>query len=182
MPPLPKTSRMRAPLMSVFRNAHAERDSKRQLDLRDEHGERIVAGRRSKGRSEISEQTLQRAVAGDIETLLNAVHLDATVDLSDFPAVQRSVLNYGMADVAHRSLQDWGVNEVSAELKEALLNFEPRLISDSIAVERDLGIDDAELRVRFVVRADLACEPLNIPVQFIAELERESGQVTIGRA
>ena len=178
---LPKTTRMRAPFMSVFRSAHADRDAKRQLDLRDEDGDRIVAGRRGGGQSAISELALQRAVGGDVENLLNAVNLAATIDLSEFPDVCQSILNFGIPDIAHRSLEDGGVNDISEELETALKHFEPRLVGETIEVERDRSLDDIELRVRFVVTADMACKPLNIPVQFIAELERESGQVTIGR-
>jgi type VI secretion system protein ImpF len=35
--------------------------------------------------------------------------------------------------------------------------------------------------VRFVVRADLHCEPLNVPVQFVADLELDSGAITVSR-
>ncbi len=37
--------RLRPPLMYAFREAHAARDARKKLDLRDEAGERIVAGR-----------------------------------------------------------------------------------------------------------------------------------------
>ncbi|MNY81960.1 hypothetical protein D3C86_2238040 [compost metagenome] len=60
-----------------------------------------------------------------------------------------------------------------------LLEYEPRLIQDSIAVERDDSLDRAELKVRFLVRADLNCEPLNLPVQFVADLELDTGKMAI---
>ena len=60
-----------------------------------------------------------------------------------------------------------------------LLAYEPRLIKETIAVERDDGLDAAELKVRFLVRADLNCEPLNVPVQFVADLELDTGKMAI---
>jgi type VI secretion system protein ImpF len=35
--------------------------------------------------------------------------------------------------------------------------------------------------MRFVVRADLMCEPLNVPVEFVADLELDSGNISVGR-
>jgi type VI secretion system protein ImpF len=32
-----------------------------------------------------------------------------------------------------------------------------------------------------VVSACLDCEPLNLPVEFVADLERDTGKITIGR-
>ena len=46
-------------------------------------------------------------------------------------------------------------------------------------VERDEALDKAELKIRFVVRADLNCEPLNIPVQFVADVELDTGKIAI---
>ena len=46
--------------MYAFRGAHAARDAKVKLDLRDEAGERIIAGRRAAVRTAITEPTLIR--------------------------------------------------------------------------------------------------------------------------
>jgi type VI secretion system protein ImpF len=35
--------------------------------------------------------------------------------------------------------------------------------------------------VRFLVRADLLCEPLNVSVEFVADLELDSGTITLSR-
>jgi type VI secretion system protein ImpF len=61
------------------------------------------------------------------------------------------------------------------------MNFEPRLAADSIQVTRDVTVDAAELKVRFLVRADLLCEPLNVPVEFVADVEMDSGKILITR-
>jgi type VI secretion system protein ImpF len=38
-----------------------------------------------------------------------------------------------------------------------------------------------ELKVRFVVQAELHCEPVNVPVEFVADIEFESGSIHIQR-
>ena len=182
MAAVPKTSRMRAPFMSAFRNAFAERDATKRVDSRDEAGERMVAGRLATGRATVSEAALQRTVSEDLDGLLNTINLGSTIDLDDHPDVRRSILNFGIPDIVHRSIDEFGVNDIARELEQALIDFEPRLVPGSIRVFRDRNVDAADLKVRFVVRADLDCDPLNLPVQFVADLERDSGKITVGRA
>ncbi|MDB5557316.1 MAG: type secretion system lysozyme-related protein [Enterovirga sp.] len=178
---LGKSTAMRMPLMAAFRRAHEEGDARRRLDERDESGERVVAGRRATGRAAISEAALQRAVGQDLETLMNTINLEASLDIHEHDAVRRSVLNYGFADVVHRTIDEIGTNDIAAEIEDALKTFEPRLVQGSIRAARDDSVDAHELKIRFVVRADLDCDPLNLPVEFVAELERDTGKIAISR-
>ena len=59
--------------MLAFRVAHAARDAKSKVDLRNEQGERVIAGRRASGRAPISEAILRKEVARDLESLMNTV-------------------------------------------------------------------------------------------------------------
>ncbi len=77
------------------------------------------------------------------------------------------------------SIDEHRVDVIREDLTAALMSYEPRLIRKSIAVERDDSLDRAELKVRFLVRADLNCEPLNVPVEFVADLELDTGKIAI---
>ena len=63
MPVVPKKDRLSPPIMLAFRNAYDARDGRNKLDLRDESGERVIASRRTSGRTPISESLLRREVA-----------------------------------------------------------------------------------------------------------------------
>ena len=89
-------TRLSPPLMHAFRAANAARDAKTKIDLRNEHGERLIAGRRVSGRTPVSETVLRKEVARDLESLMNTVALESTEDLSGFAHVQRSILNAGI--------------------------------------------------------------------------------------
>lgn len=167
--------------MYAFRSAHVERDAKKKLDLRDEAGERIIAGRRATVRLAITEATLRREVALDLDSLMNTIALESSEDLEEFPEVRKSVLNFGLPDIVHRTIDELtAIDIINEELKAALMNYEPRLVPDSIEIARDKRADPAELNVRFVVRAELLCDPLNVPIEFIADLELD-GQFAIRR-
>jgi type VI secretion system protein ImpF len=168
--------------MYAFRAAHEKRDAKSRIDLRDEGGDRVIAARRVTTRSPISESGLRREVMNDLLGLLNSTNLDAAEDLSSTPEVRKSILNYGFPDLSRRTLDDIGVGGVAREIEVALADFEPRLARESIQARRDTTVGIDELRVRFVVKADLRTRPVNVPVEFVAEVELDSGKIKIDRA
>ncbi|MGO4406186.1 GPW/gp25 family protein [Bosea sp. RAF48] len=171
--------RLRPPLMFAFREAHLEKDAKTALDLRDEGGERVIANRRAAPRAAITEQKLRREIAIDLDALVNTVNLASALDLSGLEDVRRSILNHGFPDMTRLSIDEQRVDTIREDLAGVLMGYEPRLIRKSIAVERDHALDPAELKVRFLVRADLNCEPLNVPVEFVADLELDTGKIAI---
>lgn len=177
----PEKARLSPPIMFAFRAAHEAGDARKKIELRDESGERVLASRRAKPRAIINESLLRRDVSRDLENLVNAIALESTVDLDEAAYVRKSILNFGIPDFAHRSIDEFSVREVSVEIATALKNFEPRLVSDSIRVARDDTVNAAELKVRFLVRADLSCEPVHVPVEFVAEVEIETGKLLINR-
>jgi type VI secretion system protein ImpF len=176
-----KKDRLSPPLMLAFRTAHAKRDARDKIDIRDKSGERIIAGRRSSGRFPISEALLRREVAHDLDSLMNTVALESTEDLSRHAHVRASILNYGFPDIAHRSIDEISVDDLKDEIRTVLMTFEPRLERGSIRARRDTSVTAEQLKLRFVVQADLHCEPLNVPVEFIADVDLDSGGIHINR-
>lgn len=176
-----KNKRLSPPLMFAFRAAHAEKDAQKQVDLRDEHGDRVLAARRSAGRGAITEIGLRKEVLRDLESLLNAVSFDSSEDLDTFDEVRKSILNYGCPDIAHRTIDEARIIEIRNELEAALIRYEPRLVRDSIDVKRDNTIERSELRIRYTVNADLFCNPVNVPVEFFAEVECDTGAIVVSR-
>jgi len=173
--------RLSPPLMFACRSAHEARDAKKKLDLRDESGERVIAGRRSAARAAITEPMLRKEVARDLESLMNTIALDSSIDMTRFDQARKSVLNYGFPDITHRTIDETSVDDIRTEIIDVLRRYEPRLAAGSIEAVRDNRVSPDELRIRFLVRADLSCEPLNVPIEFVAEVELDSGKIQINR-
>jgi type VI secretion system protein ImpF len=176
----PKNDRLAPPLMQVFRVAHRERDANVPLDVR-EGGERVLASRRTTARMPISESELRRLVNSDLGALLNTVNLNAAEDLSDAPEVRKSIVNFGFPDLARLSVGESAVSGLAREIETALRHFEPRLVRGSIKARRDDTISTDQLRVRFLVSAELRVHPVDVPTQFVAEVELDSGKIKIDR-
>jgi len=175
-----RQSRLSPPLMHVFRTAHEAKDAKRVIDQRNEAGERVIAGRRLRARQIITESMLRREVSRDLDALLNTVALDATVDMENAPHVRKSILNYGLPDLAIRTIDENGVDAIPDEIRTAIVNYEPRIAADTLHIERDKGLDPVELKIRFVIRGELVCHPLHVPVELVPDIV-EAGKIVANR-
>lgn len=176
-----KQERLAPPLMYAFRTAHEKRDANKALDLRDAHGERVIAPRRAPSRAPISEPGLRREVSGDLIDLLNTTNLDAAIGLADAPEVARSVLNFGFPDLSAWTIDEHRLLDIAREIEQALKTHEPRLAANTLKVSRDPYIDVEALRIKFFIKADLRAEPIDTPVEFFAEVELNSGKISVDR-
>jgi type VI secretion system protein ImpF len=167
--------------MQAFRAAFRERDAGKRLDLKNEQGERVIAGRRSSPRNAVSESALREGLSEDLGSLLNTINMAACENLQDVPFVAGSILNYGMIDLTAISIDELAVNDIGAKLAAALKTYEPRLISETIAIERDTSVDSASLKVRFNVHAEMFATPTDVSVEFVADIEVDSGKLKISR-
>jgi type VI secretion system protein ImpF len=179
MPDLTK-ERLTPPLMHAFRAAHRERDASVPVDIRD-RGERVLAARRVAARSPVSESELRRLVDSDLVALLNTTNLASTEDLASTPEVAKSILNFGFPELLRRTVDESRAADIAREIETALRDFEPRLDPASIKVQRDSSAASGALRLRFLVAAELCMRPVNVPTEFVAEVEIDSGHVTIDR-
>jgi type VI secretion system protein ImpF len=168
--------------MHAFRMAHEKKDAKVKMDLRDGEGRRILAARRPAPRSPISESNLRRQVLADLMDLLNTTNLASAEDLSATDAVRSSILNFGLPDLARRTIDEHSLGDLAREIEVVLADFEPRLDRKSIVARRDTSLSPDELALRFHVKADLIAKPLNVPMEFTAEVEFGSGKIKIDRA
>ena len=175
-----RSKRLSPPLMFAFRGAHAAHEHVKSDAASDAGEADRAAARRRSTRASLGEEELRRQVSLDVETLMNAVALESTLDLSEHPQVRKSILNFGCPDMSTRTIDEARLDEVREEIAVALQRYEPRLIRDTIKVTRET-LEDDDLRLRYVVRADLACIPVAAPVQFFADVELDSGAVTLSR-
>jgi type VI secretion system protein ImpF len=168
------------PLMRAFRAAHEAGDATSKVELRTTDGDRIVAGRRLRPRQVITEKVLRHEVARDLDALLNTIALESTVEMDEAPFARKSILNFGLPDISNLTIDTTEIKRIPEEIRAAVVNFEPRLAAASLQIERDLTLDPAELKVRFLVRADLTCYPVQVPVEFVADIV-ESGKIVVNR-
>ena len=172
--------RLGLPLMFAFRDAHARKDAKQVRTERKAAEGRVVVSRAALNAS-ITEPQLRAELSRDLDALLNTTNLGSVIDLSEHEEVRRSIVNFGLPDIVNRTIDESRANDIVDEIKEAILVFEPRIIARTIKVSRDQTIDAATLAIRFVVTGEMACNPVAVPVEFVADLEVGTAKLGIRR-
>jgi type VI secretion system protein ImpF len=175
-----KRSNVAPPLMYAFRSAHQERATRDPKNTATVDGERVVVSRRS-SRAPITEPLLRQQVSRDLGALVNTINLASAVNLDGFEAVKVSILNYGLPDVTSRFYDQLSDGQLARDLEEAVRRYEPRLVGKTLRVKPEYRTDEATMSVRFEISADLVCEPVSVPVTFLADVEMASGKIAISR-
>jgi type VI secretion system protein ImpF len=112
---------------------------------------------------------LKRAVARDLEALLNSRQETLEELPPEFAEVSHSVLTYGLPDFTSMSLRsDRDRNHMRRAVEQAIGLFEPRLTRVRVTVEAPREHDQA---LRFRIDALLRIEPAPEPVTFDARLQ-----------
>ncbi|MCD0463706.1 type VI secretion system baseplate subunit TssE [Roseiconus lacunae] len=123
---------------------------------------------------------LRAAVLRDLAWLLNTCHLAAAEDLSHYAEVERSVVNYGIPDLTGKTVSGLHVEDVQAALRKAILDFEPRILADTLEVR---GNKDPEnplsSSLTFEIEGELWARPYPERLYLRSELDLETGDVNI---
>jgi type VI secretion system protein ImpF len=176
----PNEERFQVPLMYAFRDAFQKNDARKRIEER-KAGERVLSERGSIRRRGADEKLLKQNLSLDLLALVNTIDLDSAIPLKGLDHARRSVINFGLRDIAWLTSEEAGVADIGRDLMEALLNHEPRLIRETLHVEKAEDFDDVHQRVRFNVSAEMACRPFDVPIEFVAEVDVGSGKVQLTR-
>ena len=129
----------------------------------------------------LSKRQLRQSVLRDLAWLFNATRLASVQDLSGAPHVRSSVVNFGLPALSGRGASSLDVTELSRAVREAILNFEPRILPEDLRVETLLepGALDHHNVIGVVIHAHLWAQP--VPLEFLVrtEFDLETGTVQI---
>ena len=125
-----------------------------------------------------NESALRATVRRELAWLLNTTNLESSVDLDSYPQVRSSVLNYGVPDLAGRSLNSRAVLRRAREIRDAVLAFEPRIDPASLNVELSNKVE-RENSLTFLIEADVRSAVRAIPIKLRTDVEADSSAVTV---
>jgi type VI secretion system protein ImpF len=145
--------------------------------LTDDDPERVTESREARV---LSPARLRECVRRDLAWLFNATRMEAVQSLADFPLVARSVLNYGIPDLAGRTASSLATAQLEQMIRQAILDFEPRLDRNSVRVR--LVLDQQQMNhnaLSFDVEAELWAQPLPLHLFLRTAVDLESGSVEV---
>ena len=126
----------------------------------------------------VSVRKLREYVCRDLAALLNCGCLDISIDLTPYPHVRRSVLNFGMPSLAGRTARTVDPLEIAARIEMAIAQFEPRL--SRVRVTPEMSEDAVESHVlAFRIEAELWGQPVPQLLVLRTSIDVDSGDVSI---
>ncbi len=166
--------------MHVFRAARASGDSKKtEANYQDDARE--ITARSQERRIGTDEATLRRHLTRDLASLMNTINLDAVVDLEDTPYVAKSIINFGFGDMSEMTNSIHAGKQIAALIRETLIEHEPRLIAESIDIQLNHDEQEATQRLSFDVSAEMVATPVDVPLDFVAEVDMGAGKIQMTR-
>jgi type VI secretion system protein ImpF len=128
----------------------------------------------------LSPSRLRDCVRRDLAWLLNTTHLKAVQDLDEHPQVARSVLNYGLPDLAGRTTSSVDTTVLEQAIRKVILDFEPRLVARSLRVR--LFVDEKQMNhnaMSFDIEAELWAQPLPLRLFLRTSVDLETGSIDV---
>ena len=137
----------------------------------------------SRDKRVLSAARLRESVIRDLTWLLNTENLESGQDLGDCDLARRSVINFGIPALAGSTVSGTDSSRLTAQILDAIWNFEPRLMRDSVRVNADFSEDEMNPNIlRFEIEAELWAQPLPLTLYLMTEVDLETGQCSILRA
>ena len=129
----------------------------------------------------LSIRALREGVLRDLAWLLNTTKLIPTRDAAQYPFVANSVLNFGMPDISGVSLSGLDLLELERSIRQAIWDFEPRIIRSSVlvkAISAEHG-GASYNKVIFEIEGDMWAQPYPERLYLRTELDMEGSAFRI---
>ncbi len=129
----------------------------------------------------ISHTALRQAVLRDLRWLLNTVNLATTDDLSAYPEVSQSTVNYGVSALAGKRMSEIDWVDMEDTIRRAIIAFEPRLLASTIDVRCVSETNTLEHHniLSLEIRGMLWCVPHAQEFLFRTDIDLESGHMDL---
>jgi type VI secretion system protein ImpF len=129
----------------------------------------------------ISRAQLRACVLRDLSWLFNTTNFASDADLSGYPLVAQSTVNYGLAPLSGKLVSSLDLSRLERILKDALVRFEPRILPRTLSVQTvALNEHDAHHNiVSFEIKGELWGHPYPLELLLKTDVDLESGEIRI---
>lgn len=134
----------------------------------------------SRDKRVLSISKLREGVVRDLAWLFNSGNLESTEDLSDYPHVARSVVNFGLPDLSGKTVSGLDVKALEKLLKQIIQDFEPRILGSSLRVHvssHETAMSANALS--FDIEGEMWAQPTPQRLFLRTEIDLESGEFAV---
>jgi type VI secretion system protein ImpF len=127
---------------------------------------------------------LRRSVLRDLAWLFNTTQLLDAESAESWPQVRNSVLNFGLPPLAGTHASSLDIARLERALRQAIIDFEPRILPDSVSVKAQLERESLDHHniVSLQIAGLLWAQPVPIELLLRTQLDLESGQSRVEEA
>ena len=128
----------------------------------------------------MSKRRMREAVLRDLAWLFNTTRLDPDMDPAKFPYARRSVINFGLPALAGQTSSTLEVSDLERAVRQAILDFEPRILPASLRVRAlEFQTLDSHNVIGVEISGQLWSQPIPIDLLVRTEIDLETGQVEV---
>jgi type VI secretion system protein ImpF len=128
----------------------------------------------------LSPQRLRESVRRDLTWLFNTPNLAAVEDLSGYPEIEQSTVNFGIPDLSGRTASGVDAVAMTRMLRRAIWEFEPRLLKSSVRVQLEKNPEQHNPNAMcFTIEAQLWSQPLPLHLCLRTEVDLEDGEARV---
>lgn len=124
---------------------------------------------------------LREIVQRDLSWLLNVSDNGRMIPEEEYPHAARSVLNYGIREVAGAFSNAANAFDIRTSILRAVQRFEPRINPDTIEVRMRETDMDGRAVVSFDIIADMWAQPMPVELYLRTDLDLTTGQIRLER-
>jgi type VI secretion system protein ImpF len=130
----------------------------------------------------VSRRQLRQIIMRDLGWLLNATKMESEIDFEFHWHAQHSTINFGLPAFSGRRATDVKREVLEAELRQAIIQFEPRIVPGTLQVV-GITMDDtwgaAHNLIMFEIRGQIWSIPYPIEMLLKSSIDLETGAVTL---
>jgi type VI secretion system protein ImpF len=129
----------------------------------------------------VTRKQMRDIVQRDLAYLLNTTSIEDQIDRERRPQAAASTLNFGVPPLAGAFLASRKWNDIERMIRQAITDFEPRLIPGSLAVSPRHGTDVSAHHniLSFEVRGMVHMDPYPLEFMVQSSLDLETSEVSI---
>jgi type VI secretion system protein ImpF len=129
----------------------------------------------------VSKGRLKRTVLRDLIWLLNTTAHHTDEQLTQYPEVRTSVLNFGIPVLSGKNFSGVDWRDLESQVRDAILAFEPRILPDSLSVKAQAPADmlGHHNLLQFELKGELWSMPFPIELLLRSELDLETGYMKL---
>jgi type VI secretion system protein ImpF len=129
----------------------------------------------------IDMRRLRDIIQRDLSWLLNTSDHSGELDPQVYPNVARSVVNYGIREVAGELANAERAQRIRASIIRAVELYEPRIKSGTLDVMLRDGTAGGETIIAFDIRADMWAQPLPMELYLRSQVDVTTGELQLER-